>query len=50
MTKRQDRHEEWAIAQLQKIVDLDRRHRDALSGSAVRKVKEAMTILKKRRK
>ena len=47
---RQDKHEERAIALLQQVVDLDRQNRDALSGSVVKKVKEALTILKKRRK
>ena len=47
--KRQDKHEERAIKLLEQIVDLDRQNRDALSGSAVKKVKEALTILKKRR-
>lgn len=50
MPKRQDRHEEWAIQKLQEIVELDRLNRDALPGSAVKKIKEALTIMKKRRK
>ena len=48
--KRHDRAEEWAIQRLQEIVDLDRANRDALPGSAVRHVKQAITIMKKRRK
>jgi hypothetical protein len=48
--KRKDIDEEWAIAQLQKIIDLDRFDRDALPGSAVKHVKAAQTIMKKRRK
>jgi hypothetical protein len=43
-------HEEWAIAVLDQIVVLSRRDRDALPGSVVRLVKDALTILKKRRK
>jgi hypothetical protein len=48
--KRHDKHEEWAIQRLQEIVELDRINRDALPGSAVRHVKQALTIMKKRRK
>jgi hypothetical protein len=48
--KRQDVHEEWAIAQLEKIIQLDRENRDALPGSVVKLVKEARNILKKRRR
>lgn len=50
MPKRHDQQEEWAINILQQIIDLDRQHQDALPGAAVRHVKQAMTIMKKRRK
>lgn len=50
MPKRHDEHEEWAIRQLQPVVDLDRRNRDALPGSAVKFVKRALLILKARRR
>lgn len=43
-------YEEWAIQRLSEIVMLDNRDRDALPGSVVKKVKEAIRILKKRRK
>ncbi|MEE8112714.1 MAG: hypothetical protein V3T23_00015 [Nitrososphaerales archaeon] len=49
MPKRQDNHEERAIKLLEQIKEIDRQNRDALSGSAVKKVKEALIILKKRR-
>lgn len=45
-----DGAEEWAIHRLQEIVALDRRDRDALPGSAVKHVKAALTILRKRRR
>ena len=50
MPKRHDVAEEWAIQHLQQIVDLDRANRDALPGSAVKHVKAAITIMRKRRK
>lgn len=50
MPKRHDEHEEWAIRRLQDIIELDRVNRDALPGSVVRKVKQAQTIMKKRRR
>lgn len=50
MPKRQDSHEEWAIAMLDQIIALDRRNRDALPGSAVRHVKQAKAIMAKRRR
>lgn len=50
MPKRHDQQEEWAINILQQIIDLDRQNSDALPGSAVRHVKQAITIMKKRRK
>lgn len=48
-SKRSDLHEEWAIAYLQKLVDLSILERDALPGSVVGHVKDAITIMKKRR-
>lgn len=50
MPKRKDEKEERAIAILQQIIDMDLEDRDALPGSAVRHVKAAMTIMKKRRR
>lgn len=50
MTHRKDIDEEWAIAHLQQIVDLDKRDHDALPGSVVKLIKQAQTIMKKRRK
>lgn len=50
MTHRKDKCEEWAITQLQKIIDLDLEDRDALPGSVVALIKRAQTIMKKRRK
>jgi hypothetical protein len=47
---RMDMHEEWAIAYLQKVVDLSNSERDALPGSAVDHVKSAIIIMKKRRR
>jgi hypothetical protein len=46
---RQDRHEERAIALLQQVLEIDRAGRDALPGSVVKLVKQAVTIMKKRR-
>ena len=48
-SKRSDLHEEWAIAYLQKVVDLSISERDALPGSVVDHVKDAIIIMKKRR-
>lgn len=48
MTHRKDVDEEWAIQRLQEVVDAS--VRDALPGSAVRLVKQAQAIMKKRRK
>ena len=48
-SKRSDLHEEWAIAYLQKVVDLSIMERDALPGSVVDHVKTAIIIMKKRR-
>lgn len=50
MTHRKDRDEEWAARLLQQIVERDRADRDALPGSAVKHVKAALTIIRKRRK
>lgn len=50
MTHRKDIDEEWAISVLQQIVDRDRSDRDALPGSVVKLAKQAIVILKKRRK
>ena len=50
MGHRKDGAEEYAIRLLQQIIDIDRRDRDALPGSAVRHVKVAQTIMRKRRK
>lgn len=50
MPKRKDIYEERAIAILSQITDLDKRDRDALPGSVVKLVKQAVRILKKRRK
>ena len=48
--KRKDEKEEQAIVLLQRVIDMDRRDRDALPGSAVKHVKAAQTIMKKRRR
>jgi len=50
MPKRQNEAEEWAIKQLELIIEKSRKERDALPGSAVRLIKKAQTIMKKRRK
>lgn len=50
MPHRKDGAEEKAIAILQQVIDIDRRDRDALPGSAVKLVKQAQTIMKKRRR
>lgn len=49
MTHRKDIAEERAIVILQQIVDMDKQDRDCLPGSAVKHVKEALTIMRKRR-
>jgi hypothetical protein len=49
MPHRKDRDEEWVIALLEQIVQLDRENRDAISGQAMRHIKRALIILKKRR-
>ncbi len=43
-----DKDELWALALLQRIIDRDRQDRDALPGSAVRHVKDAARILRRR--
>lgn len=50
MTHRKDVSEEYAIFLLNKIIQIDRQDRDALPGSAVRHVRMALIIMKKRRK
>lgn len=50
MSHRKDVQERLAIRLLEKILDLDRADRDALPGSAVKKVKEALKILRKLQK
>jgi hypothetical protein len=50
MPHRKDRDEEWAIALLQQIIDRSIADRDALPGSAVKAVKNAQRIMKKRRR
>lgn len=50
MTHRKDECEEWAIARLQDIINLDLADRDALPGSVVKLVKQAQVIMKKRRR
>lgn len=50
MPHRKDGAEEFAIALLQQIIDIDRRDHDALPGSAVKHVKDAQRIMKKRRR
>ncbi len=42
--------EEWVIRQLQPVIDLSVRDRDALPGSVVKLVKEAQIKLKRRRR
>jgi hypothetical protein len=50
VTHRKDHDEEWALRLLEQIIERDRADRDALPGAVVRKVKDAATILRKRRK
>lgn len=47
---RQDRTEERAIALLEQVLDIDRTQRDALPGTAVKLVKQAVVVMKKRRR
>lgn len=42
--------EERAIALLSQVIEISNQDRDALPGSAVKKVKEALTIMRKRRR
>jgi len=50
MPKRKDRKEERAIQLLKEVIRISEEDRDALPGSAVKKVKEALTIMRKRRR
>ena len=50
MTHRKDTAEEQAIALLERVVALSEADRDALPGSAVKHVKLAIGIMRKRRK
>lgn len=50
MTHRKDTAEEQAIALLERVVALSEADRDALPGSAVKHVKQAMAIMRKRRR
>lgn len=50
MTHRKDTAEEQAIALLERVVALSESDRDALPGSAVKHVKLAIAIMRKRRK
>ena len=50
MSHRNDGAERWALRLLNKIVDCDRRNRDALPGSVVSHVKQARRILIKLQK
>ena len=50
MTHRKDKAEEQAIALLQRVVAMSEADRDALPGSAVKHVKLAIAIMRKRRK
>ena len=45
-----DKDELWALALLERIIQRDREDRDALSGSVVKHVKAAATIIKKRQR
>ena len=50
MTHRKDKAEEQAIALLQRVVAMSEADRDALPGSAVKHVKAAIAIMRKRRR
>ena len=50
VTHRKDKAEEQAIALLQRVVAMSEADRDALSGSAVKHVKLAIAIMRKRRR
>lgn len=49
MTHRKDQAEEQAIRLLREVVAISEGDRDALPGSAVKHVKSALTIMRKRR-
>ena len=48
MTHIKDKDELWALALLERIIQRDHEDRDALPGSAVKHIKEAVRIIKKR--
>ena len=50
MTHRKETAEEQAIALLERVIALSESDRDALPGSAVKHVKQAIAIMRKRRK
>jgi hypothetical protein len=50
VTHRKDTAEEQAIALLERVIALSGADRDALPGSAVKHVKQALSIMRKRRK
>jgi len=50
VTHRKDTAEEQAIALLERVIALSESDRDALPGSAVKHVKQAIAIMRKRRK
>ena len=50
MTHRKDQAEEQAIALLERVVAMSDADRDALPGSAVKHVKAALVIMRKRRR
>jgi hypothetical protein len=50
VTHRKDTAEEQAIALLERVIALSESDRDALPGSAVKHVKLAIAIMRKRRK
>jgi len=50
VTHRKDKAEEQAIALLERVVAMSEADRDALPGSAVRHVKVAIAIMRKRRR
>jgi hypothetical protein len=50
VTHRKDKAEEQAIALLQRVVAMSEADRDALPGSAVKHVKLAIAIMRKRRR
>ena len=50
MTHRKDKAEEQAIALLERVVAMAEADRDALPGSAVKHVKLAIAIMRKRRR